>query len=107
MEKMSIAKEILNLLDLRRKAITGNFSCFFCIKNTKIPLCNGFRLLRWTKWSYLYSLLVCNENVLLIKSYAKAFENYHTLNGEGVILNAHNNNKYSALSAPTKPTNDW
>ena len=33
---MPIAKEILNMLDLGRKAIASNFLRFFCIENTKI-----------------------------------------------------------------------
>ena len=38
MEKMSIAKEILNMLDLGQKAIASNFSWVFCIENTKITM---------------------------------------------------------------------
>ena len=49
---MPIAKEILDMLDLGRKAISSNFSSFFYIENTKksqrrrlvFPLCDGFRL---------------------------------------------------------------
>ena len=33
---MPIAKEILVMLILGRKAIASNFSCFFYIENTKI-----------------------------------------------------------------------
>ena len=33
---MPIAKEILDILDLGRKAIASNFSCFLFIENTKI-----------------------------------------------------------------------
>ena len=33
---MPIAKEILNMLDLGRKAITGNFSSFFTSKLARI-----------------------------------------------------------------------
>ena len=32
---MPIAKEILNMLDLGRKAITNHFSCFFTLKIQK------------------------------------------------------------------------
>ena len=46
---MPIAREILDMLDLGRKAIASNFSCFFTSKIQKSQrkvflLCNGFRL---------------------------------------------------------------
>ena len=44
---MPIAKEILDMLDLGRKSIASNFSCFFTLKKRKgsvFSLCDGFRL---------------------------------------------------------------